>query len=793
MNDVLGPDAGDSASLRLTEIHRLSDELQRLLGLGQPPILGIKLRGAFVQAVREPGGRAWLGYGVSTALSLVHAVPKVSWHGTPPQELDGLLDLLRWIADQPVPPFVDEETWRRGTRDAVAAVERHRNGLASILDGRLAAIPGSGGWGSFFPWSRAAASRVGASRAGASRVGVSRAGVSRAGASRVGASDPADEARAHGLRVPGPSKSAGEVEETVILVPVVACVAGTDDEVPSLYRSLEAGCVLTLRVRALTVHGRGRGPHLVTNGKLSEEMLAALREVLGACGELGIAGAPPLRHVLFEVDWDAGSAAQVIGRSARLAFLLAAASAWARLSTLPVQTGLLPRTAATGDLDGTAVRPVDAGTLALKVRACFFSPADVLCVPAGQQEVALAEVRRLNELHPNRQLLVRPCEDVCAVWGDSAIVTASARPARRMAGNLLRRAAVSRMTLVLVFLGVLLAGGLAVREAVLSVNLPVDVAREERALVAHNQNGRACLRIPILPGKLQEPYLVRGAVGFIQSVVDVDGDGKNEVAAIHYGATELPDLLTVFSRRKRIIWERRASLGLMPDQQEQPDLHWPFFVPLPGASPSPGLLVIRKSARTSFSLVERVDAATGRTTGALWNSGHFERIHHLDLDQDGVPEWVVLGTDNESHCGVLAVIDPSAMHLPTTGDWTDLPYVLDPVQIGRGVRAVVLFPKDRFTPGERVSVLSLTPDAAGAVAACVEGHVGGDVLYILRFKKVDEPTLIGVQFNDAYRQQLRGWFPGSPIESDIAKEEQRLAGEVRVLAASGVTRVRNED
>jgi hypothetical protein len=62
--------------------------------------------------------------------------------------------------------------------------------------------------------------------------------------------------------------------------------------VPPLYRSLEAACMLTLRVRALTVQGRGRGPHLMTDGKLSEEMLAGLREVLGACGEVGIAGVP---------------------------------------------------------------------------------------------------------------------------------------------------------------------------------------------------------------------------------------------------------------------------------------------------------------------------------------------------------------------------------------------------------------------------------------------------------------------------------------------------------------------
>ncbi len=767
MSGTFTPDAEDTASSRLTEIHQLSEELPRLLGLGQPPILGIKLRGAFVQAVRELGERVWLGYGVSASLSLVHAVPKVSWHGTSPEELDRLLDLLRWIADRPVPTFVKEETWRRGTRDAVAAVECHRADLTTILDGKAAALPSSRRWSHLIP-------------------------SFKAGASGQAATDRAHEPRI-GAAAGSAAGSAAAIDETVILVPVVACMSGANGQVPPLYRSLEAACMLTLRVRALTVQGRGPGPHLMTNGKLFEEMLGGLREVLGVCGDLGIAGAPPLRHILFEANWDAGSAAQVIGRSARLAFLLAAATAWARLSTLPVQMGLLPDVAATGDLKGTAVRPVDARTLALKVRACFFSPAGVLCVPAEQQEAALAEVRRLNEHHPNRQLLVRPCEDVRAVWRDPMVVAASARPVRRMAGNLLRRAAVSRMALGLVFLGVLLAGGMAVREAMYSVNLPVDVLREDHALVAHNRYGRSCLRIPILPGNLTPPVLGWGAVGLIQTVFDGDRDGKNEVAAIHYAATELPDLLTMFSRQKRVIWERRASVGLTSDQEKQTRFYWFCFAPLSDASSNPGLLAIRKSSSGSFCLAERVDAATGRTTGALWNDGHFESIRHFDVDGDGVPDWVLLGTDNASDRGILAVIDPSAMLLPSAGDWMDLPYLLDPVQIGRGVRTVVLFPKDRFSTCERVAALSLTPDAAGAVAVCVTGQSNGDVLYILRFNTAGDPTLRGVQFTDAYRQQLRSRPPGLPIERDIAREEQRLAGEVRVLGASGLRGLRSEN
>jgi hypothetical protein len=51
----------------------------------------------------------------------------------------------------------------------------------------------------------------------------------------------------------------------------------------------------------------------------------------------------------------------------------------------------------------------------------------------------------------------------------------------------------------------------------------------------------------------------------------------------------------------------------------------------------------------------------GRALGEYWNAGRLSDYALVDIDNDGVPALVLVGTNNEYHRGFLAVLDPDSV------------------------------------------------------------------------------------------------------------------------------------
>lgn len=724
----------------MREIHDLWDGLRRLLALPQPPILTLRLRLRFLEAIAAMDESVWIAFGLSVIVPLARTIDSGCLRGSSPSELRTLTNVLLWARSMRTPPYCDDATWHQAVDRAIDTIAAHEGWLAVLLDG------------SSQPTDLASTGGPTVSYDGT-------------------------QASDRGVDIEGAGSS--------ILIPVIARMSVPPTHVHHAYRGVEAAQMLNMHVHAQIAPGTRRVPQLVTDGKLNDQDIAAFRLLLPTCAALRPTGCPPLRQCLFTASWDAGSSATVLGRSSSLAFVLASTSAWARLSASPVQAGLLSGVAASGALGQAGqLGPVATETLALKVRAAFYSAAQVLVVPAEQAESALLEVRRLNLEHPKRQLLVRGHSDVHGAWTDPRVVTPRIRPVRLIARNLVLRLVLSRAFIVLVALTMLAVAGLVARESVLSERRPVDLRREDGAIVALNRHGRVCLRIAVLPGKIYEVGPGRTEFGRTATVIDVEGDDRNEVAAIHFSQAGTTDLLSVFDRNGTLLWRRRAGAPVTAQQDSLFGMHWICLGTVEDPTGGSDVLALRRSTESSLSLLERFDGRTGDREGVLRNSGHLEYLQRFDLDGDGAADWLALGRDARSGGGVLGVLDPASMRLPMEGGWDEMPGLTDPQQVGRGVRMAIVFPRDRFVKAGAISCENVSRDIGGGLLVATQAGPSRHVLYHLTVDRVEPVCVAGVQFGQNYIAVLMAETPEG-IDRLLAAESDRLTSQVRVLSDQG--------
>jgi hypothetical protein len=569
-------------------------------------------------------------------------------------------------------------------------------------------------------------------------------------------------------------------DEAQILVPVVEKLRSSRDLHP-MFGAVSASTVVLLHVGAIPRFLGRDGPTLTVDGSLDEDARSGMKTALLHLGQFSTGAVPGLRKCDFRVSWT-GTKARLTGRSASAAFALAAATAWARLGPKGVERSIVPGTAATGNLEGTRIRAVEPGTLAAKVRACFFAGVRHLIVPADQVEAALTEVRDLQSRMPGRQLWVEGVEDIREAWRDRQVVAGETPRFDRGVSSLLLWLSHSP-----VFVGVLLfvalaAAGLVGRELYLSRNAPVTVRREGDWIVGTNPSGRDVvhIQVPFLP---ERDYLQDGMMRY-RDVVDADGDGRNELLVISGREENWLDFMTLFNRRAEVIWRARSdSTGVLPPNLEE-DLLWQGFFPLPFGEPQ--VLAYRRSRQGSLTAVQLIDLRQGHILATILNQGHLERLNVVDVQGDGELDYLVCGTHNPSNMGIMCILTPGNLH-----DLSDRA-VLSPVhwmtdaEILEGVATVVLrFPPDRFSYSHRVSITQGTREGGGLLA--VTARDPGDkheVIYTMDFSVPRRPLLLGVRYTESGRGILRAGLD-APNDHEMDAEERLLQKRVEILSEDG--------
>lgn len=729
------------------ELHRLHEELERLLVEGQPPQIRLLLQARFLRDVMRSGEAAWGAYGFAVAQAFLHRLsivrsedPKgvsqtpdsgtMGLAGFGPEVLEAFAGLVEECERKEAPPWAQAARWQAALVQGRAALERERLLLQSVLKG-LEVCP----------------------------TGNELAGTDR---DRESGSPPWSGA---------------------VLVPVIAEVQSSRELTESL-RGIRAAGLVRLMVDAQLLYRRAGGAELTVDGVADPDSRQGFEQALALLSRLPLAGAPSAGHQWFRAHWHP-SAAHITGRSATLGFLLAAQSARGSFSLGLGRRSLSPGVGVTGDLDGELISPVE--SIALKVQACFFGPVRALVVPADQREEALREVRRLEQMHPGRQLLILGARRIGELLAEPAVMATATRPPVHLLRALFRRIAVSR-GLVGALVGLfLLLLGVAGREMWLSRPWPTDARWQNEDLVLRNASGREYRRLHLSPGPPPgEEAAFQRSEGRIAQTWDLDGRGCGEVLAIAWRDRYEGNDLRAWSGRGRSLWGLSCNAGPNGGPLESDDLRWRFFCAAGrGSTGSLRMLAVRRSRLGSLCLVDLVDTGVPREIGLLANDGHLERAFRADADGDGRAELFLIGTDNESDQGLVVLVDPSSMALPPSSQgmdgWT---WLTQPAALGRGVVVALRFPRDDLVPSGRPSCTEGRLES-GLLQVTTQ-TMGPDrcVVFSIDLHDARSPLAVRAVLIDAYRQGLALKVPPLRPE-DFAREEERLVRGTTFLTPEG--------
>jgi hypothetical protein len=295
---------------------------------------------------------------------------------------------------------------------------------------------------------------------------------------------------------------------------------------------------------------------------------------------------------------------------------------------------------------------------------------------------------------PHRALRVRPTEDVWTARPGAFTfpqrVAASFRthPFRWSAGIVTVMAAL-----------VLLIPRLTVSDT-----NPAYAKPEKDFMVVYNRHGEELWRKHIGSGidleTLPSYVAEQQSQGF--PVVDIDGDGRNEIFAVfgwaNWRVQGNPLLRTMIcfkadgSERWRYELHRNISIGNIPFSDD-----YRFYQMVVNDFDKDGKYeVIAFATHIPWfpNVIVKLDAQNGSLLGEYWHNGMPGWIDHKDIDGDGVEELFMGGQNNRLQQASLAVLDPREIRgqAPSPPEFT-----VDGISPGRE-RYYILFPASDLKP-----------------------------------------------------------------------------------------------
>lgn len=291
-------------------------------------------------------------------------------------------------------------------------------------------------------------------------------------------------------------------------------------------------------------------------------------------------------------------------------------------------------------------------------------------------------------------------------------------------------------------------------------------------------------------------------------VVDVDGDGKNEVVA-SYGWMSQPlaaksNVIVCYKNNGEDLWrfplDREMIFGT---EKFSNDYHISKMIV--GDFEGNGKIEIIASAlHVPYypTAIIRLDAKDGHQLDVYWNPGASPRLLSWDINRDGKKEVFVVGTNNGYNQASLAVFDPRAIsgHAPAPPDYT-------PAGVAAGKEEYyILFPRSDVNTlsnekRNNVHFLRLTPDnllevytaevqaptyAPGVIyyfdrtMACV--RVIGNDYFEQAYQKLQSEGKIKKSLHveyDELRQGVRYWDGGRFVKERMMNQKYKVERSVR--------------
>ena len=383
------------------------------------------------------------------------------------------------------------------------------------------------------------------------------------------------------------------------------------------------------------------------------------------------------RYVAGQVRFDEAEAWHE-GRSADLAVAALLYGAVLRFTRQRAQYRVAPDATLTGQLDAEGhVLPVEEEALRTKVRTAFFSWVQCLAVPATQLSHAQTAYQELVTEHPGRRLDIVGVNHLREVFYDRRLSEYHKAGLTRHVSRKAWERKFSVASLVVILLLTLTVGRLLYGP--IDKN-PVMGEFVGEMLVVKNQSGEVVDEIWVgastVEGALNRTFK-------LVSFVDADGDGVNEVIWSQFADKQTTHTSFIHAQwigEDSARWTLPLKFDL--DFPNKPDVVDPNFKgkniiagDLDGDG-DPEVWAILIHEKMFPSLLLKLDARNGVELARYLHTGHLGTMETVDLDDDGVVEILLGGTNNAFDEACLIVLDPRfvAGHAPLDGDYQPVGY-----------------------------------------------------------------------------------------------------------------------
>lgn len=163
-------------------------------------------------------------------------------------------------------------------------------------------------------------------------------------------------------------------------------------------------------------------------------------------------------------------------------------------------------------------------------------------------------------------------------------------------------------------------------------------------------------------------------------VIDVDGDGNNEVLITgeNYNSTFTRDTLYCYNGNGTLRWKTGTPTPVLFGEFEFTETdQWvmeEFFTVQSQSQKKPKFYSIGRAKRWFPGFLIELDPDNGTILQTYWHSGHFQSVTKWDYDNDGSESIVLGATNNAYDRAALIVLNPDSIegHSPMTSEYIPL-------------------------------------------------------------------------------------------------------------------------
>lgn len=435
------------------------------------------------------------------------------------------------------------------------------------------------------------------------------------------------------------------------------------------------------------------------------------------------------------------------GESLGLAMTLSTISSISKNNDYKNKYSLVQDYCITGSIapDG-AVNSISAQALTTKLETVFYSPFNKILIPEGNKKQTIAELDKLKEKYPHRDLEIIAVSNIKDALSKPKIVLKEKTAFR----NRFKNGFAKRMIAPIIIIAIVLFFS-----AIMFLNKdinPTSLQVNESSIDVYNKSGKLLWNYKFGYKLKSEYYKSSTDKLFTHKVIftDIDKDGFNELILATTFSEKSNGGLIVFDNKGNILWSYTEDSKNVFSHIDIDDTYrnHSIFIYEDGDEV---YIIANMFHRLYFPSHTLIFNSMGEIKGNYWNAGHVYAMAFVDIDDDNEKEIIFGGCDNAHNSAFVGVweIDNVKGHSPTS----QANYIPNGVSKGTEIYYILLpQPKELLNAyrGEVMEIRAL-PDSNIIVKYNLDSQKQLSVSLILN----NEFNMVDFTISDAYKYNYK--------------------------------------